>query len=272
MPPTSVPPLPNADDPAALALSDFEAGTPRQWYWLEIAATRGGTASRLTGVLRHVGPLWCWPWLEDLAGARLYAATLAPAWQRARDQAAGAALYAAVLPALLAGLGLLPATQAFAGWLLVLFGPLWLAWRTKPAPPAAPGAPLAAALPGPEECTGLTGLLLASDCPPEQALTLVAALRANPDAAWPALVQRLPQLMPPAPTRRQCGLLRGAAWLAGAVPATLLLSLLPSPWGLIAAGLAGAGLNTVLLGRRAGLVTLGSAALVYGLGAAVHLL
>ncbi|GHD67227.1 hypothetical protein [Jeongeupia chitinilytica] len=259
--------------PGALArmLSDREAGTARQWYWLEIAATlpkgdgRSGDATPWPG---RLAPLWAWPWLRAsrLPGVGLYAAVCEAAWQTARDKAAGGALYAAIAPALLSGLGLLPASQAFAVWLILLSGLLAAPWRIRPAPATADP------LPGPEECTGLAGLLLASDCPPDRALALVAALRADPDAAWPELLQHLPQLAPPVPTRQQLAGLRATGWLAGTLPAALLISVLPAPWGLPAAVLAGAALNTRLIGRRAGLVTAGSAALVYGLGAAVHLL
>ncbi|WP_432724007.1 hypothetical protein R0381_000664 [Jeongeupia wiesaeckerbachi] len=263
-----------ANDAAALAwrLSDGEAGTPRQWYWLEIAALLPASSAaprRIVDLVGRIGPLWCWPWLErcGLPGIALYTATQAPVWQQARDTATAAALYVAVVSALLAGFGLLPATQAFAAWLLLLFGALYTAWRTPQAPPAADDAS-----PGPEECTGLTGLLLATGCTPPHALALVAALRASPDSGWPALIEACPALLPPPPSQRQRAGLRTLAWISGTLPAATLLAVVPAPWGLVAVVLASAGLIARLAGRRAALVAAGSTALVYGLGTAVHLL
>ncbi|BCL76292.1 hypothetical protein JHS3_20280 [Jeongeupia sp. HS-3] len=252
----------------ANTLSDLEAGTPRQWYWLEIAATQANSpGNRASRILDKLGPAWTWPWLKRsaLPGVGLYASTLDPAWAAVRDKAAGGALYVAVTPALLAGLGLLPASQSFAAWLILLLGLLVAPWRI----PAIP-APTAPDLPGPEECTGLTGLLLASGSSPQHALGLVAGLRTDPDLAWPALLQALPALAPPPPSRWQLGRLCAAGWLAGTLPAALLISLLPAPWGLLAAALASCGLIARLDGRRAALVAAGCTLLLYALGALAH--
>ncbi|MBM3117349.1 FUSC family protein [Jeongeupia naejangsanensis] len=263
-----------AGDAAALAyrLSDGEAGTPRQWYWLEIAARLPASSApprRIVDLAARVGPMWSWPWLErcGLPGIALYGAAQAPVWQGARDSSTAAALYVAVISALLAGFGLLPATQTFAAWLLLLFGALYAAWRTPKDTPASDDTS-----PGPEECTGLTGLLLASGCVPARALALVADLHASPDTGWPALIDACPALRPTAPPRRQRAGLRVLAWIAGALPATALLALLPAPWGLVTSVLASTLWIGLLAGPRAALVTIGCTVLVYGLGTAVHLL
>ncbi|WP_035057806.1 hypothetical protein [Andreprevotia chitinilytica] len=262
----------------ALLLSDLEAGTPRQWYWLEIAdalpavTTTSGKVRFTEKLLGHVGFTLSWPWLQRqaLPGIGLYERVLRPVWRRAAEITGDGALCAAALPALLAGFGRLPALQAFLVWLLALFGCIWQGWRfsrTAPSPRIVTDEEEA---PGPEASVGLAGQLLAADVPPTEALRLVVALRADAAAAWPALLPQWPELAPPAPTAAPRFVLGASGWLAGTLPVALGLSFLPAPFGLPVGVAAVALVTAQCKGRLSGGLVLLAGLIAFALGRLGH--
>ncbi|TJZ78922.1 hypothetical protein [Chitiniphilus eburneus] len=247
-PPSPFQPRPFDDgERAALLrrLSDLDAGTPRQWLWLELAA---GTATGETPRTRRIGrllalggPWLAWRWLRraELPGLTLYARLAGSLRARLRHARQDGLLCVLCLPALLAGFERLPAIQAMSAWLVVLLGTLWQAWRQ-------PGAQASThtadddgdgeeELPGPEAALGLAGMLIGAGQAPLAAQRLVVQLRAAPDATLPALLAVLPTLAPSPPppaTRRWLTCLH---WLAATLPPAWLIGALPTPWGLGAA-------------------------------------
>ncbi|KAF0812040.1 hypothetical protein IGB42_03582 [Andreprevotia sp. IGB-42] len=261
----------------ALILSDLEAGTPRQWFWLEIAATQPASPppSRLHPaaiLLRRGGPALVWPWLrqQKLPGLALYTRSMAPLWQRLAQVAGDSALACTALPALLAGFDRLPAIQLFTVWLLMLGGMAWQGWRAiRTAPPVGRDD---TDLPGPEDSVGITGQLLAAGATASEALALTAALRADASRVWPALQVRLPALAPGLPGRGLCGMLSMLAWLAASLPMLLALSWLPAPWGLPAGIILCAAVAAGGKGRLAGGFVLLAGLLAFALGRLGHVL
>ncbi|SMC29785.1 hypothetical protein SAMN02745857_04126 [Andreprevotia lacus DSM 23236] len=272
-------PAPATARALALQLSDLEAGTPRQWYWLEIAAVQAQSPARRHAglwLLRHAGIALLWPWLHraGLPGLALYERSIAPLWQRHAQLLADGAMLCTALPALLAGFARLPATQAFLAWLLMLGGLVWHVVRTKaPQRPAADRDDTETdEQPGPEDSVGLTGQLLAAGTSPGEALALIAALRARPDSAWASLLPRLPALAPPPPRARTRRMLNGLGWLAGSLPGTLLISWLPSPFALPVATTACALLTWRAKGPAGGALIVLTALLAYACGRLGHVL
>ncbi|GAA5784315.1 hypothetical protein [Chitiniphilus shinanonensis] len=236
----------DAGERAALLrrLSDLDAGSPRQWLWLELAA---GTGTGETPRTRRIGRLLALggPWLAwrrlraaGLPGLTLYARQIGLLRARLRHIRQDGLLCVLCLPALLAGFERLPATQAMAAWLVTLCGLVWQAWRQ-------PGAPATSLppdegdgeeeLPGPEASLGLAGMLIGAGQSPLAAQRLVTQLRAAPDATLPALLAALPALAPAPPTRATRRWLAALHWLAATLPPAWLLGALPAPWGLGAA-------------------------------------
>lgn len=273
-------PAPATARELALQLSDLEAGSPRQWYWLEIAAVQAQAPARRRAhpglwLLRHAGIALLWPWLRraGLPGLALYERGIAPLWQRHAQLVADGAMLCTALPALLAGFARLPATQAFLAWLLMLGGLVWHVARTKaPSRPTTDGDGEADEQPGPEDSVGLTGQLLAAGTSPSDALALIAALRARPDSAWASLLPRLPALAPVPAGAGLRRMLNALGWLIGSLPAVLLLSWLPSPFALPVAAIACALLTWRCKGPTVGALIVLAALLAYACGRLGHVL
>ena len=266
----------------ALTLSDLESGTARQWYWLEIAALYPANppspaSRRVSARLRRFGPLLCWSSLlkSGLQGTGLYAPPMQLLQRRTRQVMQDAALFSAVIPMLLAGFGRLPATVAFTLWLGVFLGPVWLALnilRKTPAP-IAPDPNADEELPdlaGPEDVLGLQAMLVATGIAPRQAGQLISNLHAEPLNALPMLLSLLPELAPPAPTRREYIFNAIRTWLAVMLPVALAASYLPLPAALVL-GTGWSSLAVARAGRRraAALVVL-AALMAWGFGRLSH--
>ncbi|WP_255991552.1 hypothetical protein [Chitinolyticbacter albus] len=259
-------------------LSDLEAGSVRQWFWLELAHQRPASNTRrvraLAWLLQRGGPALAWPWLRcsGTPGTTLYAGQAVPLWRGLAQSRQDGLLLLLCLSALLAGFERLPASQAFAAWCIAGFGALWQASRARtPVPSADDDADDGEALPGPESSLGLAGILISRGVAPRDAMTLVALLQQQGDAALTALLHALPELAPPAPRPAAIRVLRAGNWLGATLPPSLLIAQLPAPWGLLAAaacGMACAGVRSRMAGLLVGMATL----IAYALGRIGHVL
>ncbi|HSC81136.1 MAG TPA: hypothetical protein VLC08_12335 [Chitinolyticbacter sp.] len=259
-------------------LSDLEAGSARQWFWLELARQQPASNTRrvraLSWLLQRGGPVLAWPWLRcsGIPGAALYAGQAVPLWRGLAQSRQDGLLLLLCLAALLAGFERLPASQAFAAWCIAGLGALWQACRPHaPARPTDDDAEDGEALPGPESSLGLAGILISRGVVPRDAMALVAQLQQQGDAALPPLLRTLPELAPPAPRPAAVRLLRAGNWLGATLPPSLLIAQLPAPWGLLAAaacGVACAGVRSRMAGLLVGMATL----IAYALGRIGHVL
>ncbi|WP_148717022.1 hypothetical protein [Chitinolyticbacter meiyuanensis] len=257
-------------------LSDLEAGTTRQWYWLELSQQHPAALSRrvrtLAWLLRRGGPALAWPWLRGrLAGTALYATPGETLWRRLAQVRQDALLAVLCSGALLAGFERLAATQAFAAWCIAGIGALWQAWRVPAVPPPPELDDDSEILPGPESSLGLAGMLMGRGLSPQAAMTLVASLRQRQDAAVPALLAAMPELAPPPPTAALQRWLRAGQWLFATLPVALVAGVLPSPWGM-ALGAAWGTLLAARNGRSTALLVALAALIAYALGRLGHAL
>ncbi|UXY15019.1 hypothetical protein N8I74_17150 [Chitiniphilus purpureus] len=272
--------MPPFDDGERIALmrrwSDLEAGSPRQWLWLELAGSGPAHRSmrvRLLGRLLDWGGPWLiWHWLAcaQLPALALYGPHQRALQRRLRQMRQDGLLWVLCLPAFLAGFDRWPESQALLAWTVTLSGALYQAWRWRaPAVPDPGGADDGEVLPGPEASLGLAGLLIAAGYAPAAAARAIAALHTDADTALPTLAKALPQLRPPPPSSGPRIVLALLHWLAATVPAACALGLLPAPWGLVAAG-AWAMLLTRRAGTAAMLLTAVAPLLVYGSARLAH--
>ncbi|KPC54314.1 hypothetical protein [Amantichitinum ursilacus] len=266
----------------ALQLSDAEAGTPRQWYWLEIAALQTPLADppRLPlWLVRRFGPLLAWPVLRAsrLPGAALYALHARSVSRISHQSAQDAALAIATVPMLLAGFNLLTPTLAFISWLLLLGGLIWQSVRAGRTPRGAAVRKInpdeddaAAQLPGPEEIVGLQALLISVGAPPATAARLLAALAEQADTVLPDLLSWLPDLAPAPPDRRTRMRAAWLGWLLIMLPTCLGWVWLPRWPALALCVLWSAGVLAFWQRRSAALLVMVSAVLAYALGRLGH--
>ncbi|WP_273428200.1 hypothetical protein [Chitinibacter tainanensis] len=234
-------------------LSDHEAGSCRQWYWLEIAAEQGKATSswrtRLMGILLKVlGINACVAILQqgNLPGLEPFAPNLQRWQQHSQQIMLDQLLFLGCALGLGFGLGLLPASLQLLCWLYpLIFLPLycWRHWpRAKATPHHQPDAPSDEALPGPEAALGLLGIALAAGIQPSHAQQLIQGLKAGNDECGRQLGELIPELSPDATLDRfQHGSTALAAGLIPACVACFCLSVLPSYWGLLLASLLFAG-------------------------------
>jgi hypothetical protein len=227
----------SSSDKAAiyLALSDHESGSPRQWYFLELAALeakepRSKRARFWIFLLAKWGPALLAPALikRGLSGAALYQSAAQHRYQIIHQSLSDTILLNVSLLALLAGFERLRASLQFALCLLAIGGASWQIWRTRatyiePAPHNLPGA---------EASLGLYGLLIAKGLEPPLATQLLDNLRQHPAQALSQLQKNLPELTPPTGSRH-AKLFKASCWLIPLLPCTWLLGLLPVSWGWI---------------------------------------
>ncbi|MDW5418066.1 hypothetical protein R6242_15985 [Iodobacter sp. CM08] len=216
-----------------LALSDHESGSPRQWYFLELAAleAKGPYSKRARWwifLLARLGPALLTPALikRGLSGAALYQSAAQHRYQLICQSLNDTILLNVSLLALLAGFERLTASQQFALWLLAISGASWQIWRTR----ATYIEPAAHNLPGAEASLGLYGLLIAKGLEPTFATQLLKGLRQQPAQASTQLQKHLPELIPPIGSRHAKSL-KACSWLIPLLPCTWLLGLLATSWG-----------------------------------------
>jgi hypothetical protein len=225
----------SSSDKAAiyLALSDYESGSPRQWYFLELASLeakepRSKRARFWIFLLAKLGPTLLTPALikRGLSGAILYQNAAQHRYQLICQSLNDAILLNVSLLALLAGFERLTASLQFSLWLLAIGGASWQIWRARatfiePAPHSLPGA---------EASLGLYGLLIAKGLAPTLATQLLHGLRQQPAQAITLLQKHLPELIPPTGSRH-AKLFKACSWLIPLLPCAWLLGLLPADWG-----------------------------------------
>lgn len=264
----------------ALHLSDYEAGNPRQWYWLEIAALQPvspATPAWPLWLVQRYGPALAWPVLRAsaLPGRALYALHARTLSRIAHQSAQDAALATATLPLLLAGFDLLTATLGFALWLLLLLGLVGQSLRVArqyrpPLVNVIPPDELEEELPGPEEIVGLQALLIATGTPPQHAARILSQLADQADAALPDLLSALPDLAPPPPERHARLQAACWAWLLVMLPPSLLWAWLPRWPGLLVCVGWSALVMAAWQRRSAALLVLLSGLIAFALGRLAH--
>jgi hypothetical protein len=225
----------SSSDKAAiyLVLSDHESGSPRQWYFLELAALeakepRSKRARFWIFLLAKLGPALLTPALikRGLNGAILYQNAAQHRYQLICQSLNDAILLNVSLLALLAGFERLTASLQFSLWLLAIGGAGWQTWRARatfiePAPHNLPGA---------EASLGLYGLLIAKGLAPTLATQLLHDLRKQSAHAIASLQKHLPELIPPTGSRHAKSF-KACSWLIPLLPCAWLLGLLPADRG-----------------------------------------
>ncbi|WP_283150756.1 hypothetical protein [Silvimonas soli] len=266
----------------ALTLSDLESGTPRQWYWLEIAALhpKAEQASSRFGLalLRRFGPAVCWRLLQQsgVDGTALYAPQVQTLQRRSRQTLQDAALFTATLPLLLAGFQRLPATITFVLWLGVFLGSVWQAGAVlRQIQPPAIAEPInddevLDEEAGPEDVVGLQAMLVAVGISVQQAGQLITQLHTDPVLALPALNTLLPNLPPPPPGRREHLLVALRAWLTVLLPVTLAFGWLPLLAGLALCVVWSSAIIWLSGRHRAAPLVVASGLMSYGFGRLCH--
>lgn len=212
------------------ALSDLESGAPRQWLFLEIAATLGpAQASRRARLLalaaRVVGIAPLLPILErlHLPCMAIYQRNALALGRSARQSFDDAALLLVAFTALLAGFDRLPATRQFVACLLLLIGGVIKYWRVRRRhTPEKQAQPEEEHLPGAEAALGLQGLLLARGTSPAEVISLLSGLRNALPSTLPRLVAALPELLPEHPLRHEFVRATLAGWILALLPALWL--------------------------------------------------
>lgn len=252
-----------------LVQSDRESGSPRQWLLLELAAAIApAPLTRRSRLLACLPALWLSIFMVP-AGQKLYAALRSACTQALLRGMDDAFLLLTAIIALLAGFGRLPASQQFAVWLLLIGGLVFKSWRhlrlpTLPAPESSGEE----TVPGAEAALGLQGLLLARGGAAAETAALLQRWKHDPANTLPELLIHLPELAPPAPTRRHRLLLEIAGWTAVLWPATCFLAY---RWGWLGVIVLCCGLSGLLhhRWRQAGLIAL-TALLMFALARLIH--
>lgn len=230
-------------------LADRDAGSARQWLWLELAAVSPpqwplAPLDRLAMLLaRWLGVATIADWLQarGLAGMSLYRSPSLSKAALARDAGRDGVLLLGCLALLLLGLATLPAGRGvWLGWALFAGSLAWGgdAWqRARRQPPAIVEG---ADLPGPEAVLGLSGQLVSRGLPLQAAEAIVQALRDDPErqlrgtdlCRWLALQPAQANW----PAGR--GLLAALAFAAGGLPGWLGGRILHGGWALATVALA----------------------------------
>ncbi len=222
-------------------LSDLESGSPRQWYWLEIAqkypaSTKSKTTVVMSIALNAFGIKACKAILHKLGikGLNLYQTASQQFWALAQHKANDALLFSGCILALLLGFNRLPASQQLAAWCLGLGGAAWQVWRTirQFTPPTTLPESDEESTPGAEASLGLQGMLLAAGATPAVSTALVKGIAQDPAGFLAPLLVNLPSLAPdPAPSRAQKIVLSATSWLLIGISSSWIIGHLPAFWG-----------------------------------------